>query len=120
MRNLGYLAILATLLCASVGYAHPQIDRTVPPVGSTVPASPPEIRIFFTQPLNPTQSSIDVAADNGAPVATGRAVVDAADPTQIALKVPPLAPGKYRVHWHAASIDGHELEGRYGFEVGRR
>jgi copper resistance protein C len=119
MKKVGVGVVLAALLSASVGYAHPQIDHAVPPVGSTVAASPPEIRIFFTQPLNPAQSNIDVAADNGAPVAAGRAVVDAANPTQIALRVPLLAPGRYRVHWRATSTDGHELEGRYAFEVGR-
>jgi methionine-rich copper-binding protein CopC len=119
MKRAAWLAILATLLCAGPVHAHPQLDKAIPAVGSTIAASPPEIRIFFTQALNPTQSNIDVAADSGAPITTGRAAVDSANPMQMVLKMPPLAPGKYRVHWHVASTDGHELDGRYAFEVGR-
>jgi copper resistance protein C len=107
------------LLSTRIAFAHPQIDHAVPPVGSTVTTSPPEIRIFFTQALNPAQSGIDLAADSGTPVTTGRAVVDTADPQQMALKLPVLAPGKYRVNWHVVSTDGHPLDGHYTFEIGR-
>ena len=110
-----YLAALVLLFSVGIGFAHPQLEKTIPPVGSTVAVAPPEIRIFFTQALNTALSNIALAADSGTPVAVGRAVVDG---QQMAVKLPPLAPGKYRVYWHAVSTDSHELDGHYSFEVG--
>jgi copper resistance protein C len=113
------LAALAAVLSAGVAIAHTQTDHAIPPVGSTVTTSPPEIRIFFTQALNPAQSNIELATDNGVPVATSRAIVDTADPQQMALRLPPLAPGTYRVKWHALGADRHLVNGDYTFEVAR-
>jgi methionine-rich copper-binding protein CopC len=30
----------------------------------------------------------------------------------------PLAPGSYRVRWHALSVDTHNTEGSFSFTVG--
>src|SRR5215469_1693579 len=97
VRSLLAMASLAMLVGAGIASAHPQLDHAVPPVGSTVAASPPEIRIFFTQALDPARSGVDLATENGAPIATGKSVVDG---QQIDLKLPALAPGTYRVNWH--------------------
>jgi copper resistance protein C len=118
MTKFGVAAALATVLCAGMALAHPQLDHAIPAVGSTV-AAPREIRIFFTQPLISARSTIGVAADGGASIATSNSAVDTADPTQMVLRVPPLTPGKYLVRWHAIGIDGHEMNGDYPFEVGR-
>jgi copper resistance protein C len=108
------LAGLTTLLFSGVAFAHAQVDHAIPPVGSTVAASPPEIRVFFTQPLNPAQSGIELTSDSGVRVTTGKAVVDG---QQMALQVPALAPGKYLVKWHVVGVDGHPMTGDYPFEI---
>jgi methionine-rich copper-binding protein CopC len=50
-------------------------------------------------------------------VTTGKAVVDPTNPMQMVLRLPPLTPGRYRVHWFATSVDAHSLDGHYTFEV---
>ena len=112
------LVMLAVIAFASLATAHPQIDRAIPPVGSTVPTWPPEIRIFFTQPINQAASSIELTTADGKAVATGSAAGDPKDPTQLFAKLPTLPPGKYRVHWRVTGVDTHELDGHYTFEVG--
>jgi methionine-rich copper-binding protein CopC len=65
-----YLAALAMPFSGGVAFAHPQLDHAIPPVGSTVAPSPPELRLFFTQTLNPAQSGVNLTTEGGAPVNT--------------------------------------------------
>jgi copper resistance protein C len=119
MRVYIAVAAVAMFLSTGIALAHPQLDHAIPPVGSTV-ASPSEIRIFFSEPLIPTaRSSISLAPDGGAPLAMSNSPVNTADPAQMVLKVPSLAPGNYLVRWRAIGIDGHEMSGDYPFEVSR-
>jgi methionine-rich copper-binding protein CopC len=113
-----FFTVMLIAICLSVAAtAHPQLDRAIPAVGSTVPTSPPEIRIFFSQALNPATSRIELATTAGNSVTTGKAVVDPTDPMQMVLKLPLLPPGQYRVHWFATGVDTHSLNGDYTFEV---
>ncbi len=90
-------------------------------MGGTVAAPPPEVRIFFTQALDPQKSGIEVKSADGRSVTTDQAQVDHDDARQMMLKLPPLPNGKYRVNWHTLSTDGgdHALSGHYSFEVSR-
>ena len=54
---------------------------------------------------------------DGRPIATGAAVVDPGNDKQLVLLLPPLTPGRYRVHWHVVSVDTHRTEGEYSFTV---
>lgn len=79
--------------------AHAHFDPTVPPIGGTVAASPPEIRLFFSEAIEPRVSGIELATIDGRPVRTGPANVEPGDPTQYVLLVPALPPGRYQVTW---------------------
>ena len=98
--------------------AHAFLNEAAPLVGGTVPASPKEIRLTFTEAIEPRFSGIDVAAADGRAIATGPAVVDPGNDRQLVLALPPLAPGRYRVRWHVVSVDTHRTEGEYSFAVG--
>jgi hypothetical protein len=111
--------IFAACALASAGAsAHAFLDHAVPPVGSTVATSPPDIRIFFTQPLEPAFSAIAITTADGRTVPTAAATVDPSDPTELVLALPPLPPGRYTVTWHVVSVDTHRTEGDYSFEIG--
>ena len=45
------------------------------------------------------------------------AIVDPGNDKQLVLTLPPLVPGRYRVHWHVVSVDTHRTEGEYSFAV---
>jgi copper resistance protein C len=112
------LAALAMSLPALDASAHAFLDRAVPSIGGTVPTAPKEIRLTFTEGVEPRFSGIELTTSDGRAIATGPAVLDPGDDKQLVLAVPPLAPGRYRVSWHVVSVDTHRTEGDYTFTVG--
>jgi methionine-rich copper-binding protein CopC len=97
--------------------AHANPDRAEPKVGSTVSASPDQVRIWFDSDLEPAFSSIEVHAQDGAKMDHGHGHVDASDPKLLEVAVPRLAPGRYRVIWSVMARDGHRTAGDYRFTV---
>ena len=58
-----------------------------------------------------------IAGPDGQPIATGAAVFDPQNPMEMVLNLPALAPGHYKVSWHALSVDTHRTEGGFSFDV---
>lgn len=110
-------AAVAMSLPAVGALAHAFLDRAVPPIGGAVPIPPKEIRLTFTEGIEPRFSGIELATSEGRTIATGPAVRDPRDDKQLVLAVPPLAPGRYRVSWHVVSVDTHRTEGDYTFTI---
>jgi methionine-rich copper-binding protein CopC len=98
--------------------SHAFLSEAVPLVGGTVPAPPKEIRLTFTEAIEPSFSGIDLTTGDGRAIATGPAVVDPGNDRQLVLALPTLVPGRYRVRWHVVSVDTHRTEGEYSFTVG--
>ena len=108
--------LLAVLLAGSVGAgAHAYLDHASPRVGAVVNSAPSEVRLFFTQALEPRFTAAQVRSSTGAVIATGG--VDPANTTQIVIPVRGLAPGRYKVNWKVLSVDTHRTEGSFSFEV---
>src|ERR1700732_3734094 len=97
--------------------SHAFLNEAAPLVGGRVPASPKEIRLTFSEGIEPRFSGIDLTTGDGRAIATGAAAVDPANDKQLVLALPPLAPGRYRVRWHVVSVDTHRTEGEYSFSV---
>ena len=117
-RLFPYLAAMVLVgMSAVAAVAHAFLNQAVPPVGGTVAASPPEIRLYFSEAIEPRFSGIDLTTGDGRAIATGAAAVDPGNDKQLVLLVPPLTPGRYRVHWHVVSVDTHRTEGEYSFTV---
>ena len=117
MRKLLLLGLMCGSAWPAVADAHAFLDRAVPAVGGTVPVSPPEVRLFFSEPIEPLFSGIDLSGPAGQPAATGKAAIDPRDAKQFVLRLQPLAPGHYRVHWHVVSVDTHPTEGDFTFDI---
>ena len=97
--------------------AHANPDHADPKVGSTVAAPPSQVRIWFDSDLEPAFSTISVHGPGDAPVNDGHGHVDASNPKLLAVEIPRLAPGNYRVIWSVVARDGHRTEGDYTFTV---
>ncbi len=108
-------AVLALALGVTAAVAHAFLDHASPLVGSTVTSAPSEVRMWFTQPLEPRFSGAQLRSGVGAVLGNG--VVDTADPKQLVIRVHGLPPGKYRVTWKVLSVDTHRTEGAFSFEV---
>lgn len=112
---------LALLLFGISGYAfgHAFLDHAAPPVGSTLNAAPDQVRLWFTQGLEPAFSGIEVEDAKGARVDTGKATLDPNDGTLLSVALKPLGPGTYTVHWHVVSVDSHRTEGSWTFVIAK-
>lgn len=114
------LAILAAALLVTgtaAALAHAFLDHASPAVGSTVHGSPPELRLWFTEAIEPAFSSVSVVDSAGHQVDKGDKTVDAQSQSQLSVSLRPLAPGTYRVSWHVVAVDTHRTEGHFSFTV---
>ena len=99
--------------------AHAVLLRSNPQANAVLAQSPVQVELFFSEPLEPTLSSISVIDSNAIVVDAGDVRVDASDPTRLTVTLHRLADGVYTVSWKALSaIDGHQTVGTYPFAVG--
>jgi methionine-rich copper-binding protein CopC len=110
------LAALAAALIQPVS-AHAFLDRAAPAVGSSVRTSPTELKLWFTERLEPAFSRVRVQDGSGKQVDRGDGRVDATDGVLLRVSLPRLAPGTYRVTWRVLSVDTHVTEGDFTFDV---
>jgi copper resistance protein C len=97
--------------------AHAFLDHAEPKVGSTVTNSPAEVKIWFTQNLEPAFSMLEVEDAQGKEVDKKDAQLDDKDKSLFLVSLPPLPAGTYMVIWHAVSVDTHKTQGRFEFTV---
>jgi copper resistance protein C len=109
--------ISALLLVALPAAAHARLDRAEPKVGSAVSEQPTEVRIWFTDDLDMSGTSIEVLDGSGTQVDKKDTHVDPKDPSIAAVSLPHLAAGKYKVVWHARCPQGHNTKGEFTFHV---
>jgi len=115
MHATRFVTFLLMLVCGgTLAQAHAYLDHASPLVGSVVSA-PSEVRMWFTQALEPRFSAAQLRSSSGAVVGSG--AVDPANPKEMVIRVRALPPGKYKVKWKILSVDTHRTEGDFGFEV---
>ena len=111
------LALIAWALGAGLVLAHSGLERAEPPAESKLKRPPSEVKLTFTERLEPAYSSIQVTDDHGAEVDRKDAHVDPSNPLLLRASLQPLEPGIYTVVWRVLSVDGHVTEGRFTFRV---
>jgi len=116
-HRLVLLALALVLAGATLAIAHAFLERADPRVGSTVHTPPAQVRLWFTESLEPSFSSLQVVSETGQRVDKGDAQVDPAAPKQLRVSLPPLAAGTYKVRWRVLSVDTHVTEGTFSFTV---
>ena len=117
MKSISRLTIIALLFTTTSAWSHAFLDHAEPAVGSTVDTPITEIKIWFTEKLEPAFSQVEVKDRHGKPVTQNRATVDSADPSLLRLAVPALGPGDYKVSWKVMSVDTHMTVGTFSFTV---
>jgi methionine-rich copper-binding protein CopC len=113
------LAAAVAIGAAPAVRAHAFLDHASPAVGSSVPAAPVAVTLWFTQDLEPAFSNVTVTNEAGQWVDLGNAQIPPGSPAQLQIALKPLPPGTYLVSWHVVSVDTHPTEGTFTFEVGR-
>ena len=111
------LSLLLLGLGGGGAHAHAMLSSASPPVGGLGSAAPRQVTLSFTQGLEPAFSSVQVTDSKGARVDSGKAQVSG---STMSVGLKSLAPGIYKVHWRALSVDTHTTQGSFSFHVGGR
>lgn len=113
--------ILAILLLSIGGMtaanAHAMLERAEPAVGGTVNAPPTEVKLWFTEPLEPAFSTVQVFDQQGQRVDQQDAQPQPSKAKVLRVALKPLSPGIYKVVWRVVSIDSHVTKGDFTFQV---
>ena len=112
-----FLALVAWVLGVGLALAHSGLERAEPPVESKLKRPPSEVKLYFTERLEPAYSTIRVEDDNGAQVDRQDSHVDPSNSLVLRATLQPLEHGAYTVIWRVLSVDGHVTEGRFTFRV---
>ena len=99
--------------------AHAFLQRAEPGVGSTVQTSPSEVRIRFTENIEPAVSSVQVFDASGKEVDKRDLHLDRSDHALLHVSLPLLGAGIYKVVWRVVSVDTHVTNGNFTFRVVR-
>lgn len=111
------LLFAALALSANVALGHSGLMRAEPPVESRLQRAPTEVRLHFSERLEPAYSTVRVEDAEGVRVDRDDSRVDRADPLLLRVTLEPLAPATYTVIWRVLSVDSHITEGSFTFQV---
>jgi len=120
MKSLHISSLVAILSLAGTGsaLAHADLASADPAAGATVKTAPTAISITFTEEVEPKFSTIEVLDAKGKHFDDGKAQTAPDNAKLLSVGVKPLAPGTYKVIWHAtAADDSHKTKGNYTFIV---
>ncbi len=109
------LASAMTILPVAAS-AHAFLQNSAPAVGSTIRTAPAEVRIDFTEGIEPAFTTIQATNAQGQRVDRGGGHIEG-DDTHFAVALKTLPPGLYHVTWKAVATDTHHTEGSFTFTV---
>jgi len=115
-RRLG-LALAACALTTTTAAGHAVLQRAEPRVESKLKRAPEEVKLYFTERLEPAYSAFRVLNDQGVQVDRRDSRVDRTNPALLRATLSPLRPGTYKVLWRVLSIDGDVTEGAFTFRI---
>ncbi len=119
MKFIVFGSILILLVGRAGLEAHAFLERADPAVGSSVQISPGEVRIRFTENIEPAVSSIQVFDASGKEVDKRDLHLDRSDHALLHVSLSPLEAGSYNVIWRVVSVDTHVTNGNFTFRIVR-
>jgi len=99
--------------------AHAFLEQAEPAVGSTVQVSPSEVRVLFTEKIEPALSSVEVLDASGKEVDKRDVHLDSSNHALLHVSLPQLKAGTYKVVWRVVSVDTHVTNGSFSFRIAR-
>ncbi|MBI4203106.1 MAG: copper resistance protein CopC [Chloroflexi bacterium] len=109
----------AFLLSLQTIQGHAAFARSVPAPNAVLATAPERVQVWFTEPLAPAFSDIQVLDAGGVRVDLGDSALDPHDNTLLVVSLSPLEPGVYTVPWqNVSTVDGHRVAGFFVFSVG--
>jgi copper resistance protein C len=113
----GLLLAAVAVLAPAPATAHSLLVGATPAAGSVVTTPPLHLNLRFNNRIEKRLSRVRLVDERGA-VATALIEAGVTDaPDSVTARLPPLAPGAWRVEWQVFSTDGHVVSGSYGFRL---
>lgn len=118
LRIFHWVAATVLLLGSqSPALAHAFLDHADPKVGSTIAGELSEIKLWFTQELEPSFCSVEVRNAAGTDVDKKDVHADPKNKFVLIVSVPKLPVGTYSVLWRVVSVDTHKTQGHFVFTI---
>jgi copper resistance protein C len=117
VKGLPLTACTLLLLLIQGSWAHAFVDHAEPAVGSQIHGAPTQVKIWFTEKLEPALSKIQVFDTSGLEVDKRDVKIDQSNAALLTVSLPELKPGRYKVVWRAVSVDTHVTTGNFTFEI---
>jgi copper resistance protein C len=119
MKTLARLLLIPIILLILVQgcWAHAFVDHAEPAVGSQIHSAPTQVKIWFTEKLEPALSKIQVFDLSGVEIDKHDSQIDQSNGALLTVSLPELKPGKYKVVWRAVSVDTHVTTGNFTFSL---
>ena len=112
-----FLTTLTLVLSIQGSRAHAFVDHTEPAVGSEIHNPPAQVKIWFTEKLEPALSKIQVFDISGREIDKRDMKIDQSNGALLMVSLPELKPGTYKVRWRAVSVDTHVTTGNFTFAL---
>ena len=120
MRRVGVLALFAAAALAvpAAAWAHAALLRTVPEASRTVNTPPAQVRLTYSEPIEPRFAIVSVTDAAGRQVTSGPPERAPGSPQTLVTPLRRAPQGWYLVFWRVISADGHPVRGAFTFAVG--
>jgi copper transport protein len=108
--------LLWTACNGITAHAHANLLQTEPASGVQLDKTPDAVRLYFNERVETIFNSIKVFDGNGRHVEVGDPhAIGGGDALEILVRG--LKKGPYTVRWRVNSLDGHQVDGHFGFGV---
>ena len=120
MRRGAVLALVAAaaLAAPAAAWAHAALLHTVPEASRTVNSPPADVRLTYSEPVEPRFAIVSVTDAAGRQVTSGVPQRAPGSPQTLVTPLRRVPQGWYLVFWRVISADGHPVRGAFTFAVG--
>jgi copper transport protein len=112
------LVAAAALALPGTAWAHAALMHTEPVASRTVNTPPAEVRLTYSEPVEPRFAIVSVTDADGKQVTAGSPARAPGSPQTLVTPLRRLPEGWYLVFWRVISADGHPVRGAFTFAVG--
>jgi copper transport protein len=112
------LVAAAAFAAPAAAWAHAALLHTVPEASRTVNTQPGQVRLTYSEPIEPRFAIVSVTDAAGRQVTSGAPQRAPDSPQTLITPLRRVPQGWYLVFWRVISADGHPVRGAFTFAVG--
>jgi copper transport protein len=110
--------VAGALALPAAAWAHAALLKTEPVASRTINTPPPEVRLTYSEPIEPRFAIVSVTNAAGEQVTSGQPQSAPGEPQTLVTPMRKVPEGWYLVFWRVISADGHPVRGAFTFAVG--